>query len=100
MKRLLLLLCTALLVALFMCSCMQQAGKDVKEAYETVSSEVKENMDNMVDNGTVRDGDGYIGEDKHDPTAATRPTTVYNSTDDNNLRNNGANVTESENDFI
>ena len=107
MKRLLLFICAAL-IAVSLCSCMQEAGKDVKQAYETAASEVKENMDEMIKNGTVKDGDGYI-DDKHD-AETVKPTdhigstdmtdATWNYNDKNGMTNDNGDMSVTENEFI
>jgi len=109
MKRLLLLIC-AVLIAVCLCSCMQQAGKDLDQTVETLATEIKENMDNMIDNGTVKDGDGYIDESRQDHTNATEPMTLNKSTeimdeetqmDENKgLLNDSTNATETSDSYI
>ena len=108
MKRLLFLIC-AVLIAVCLCSCMQQAGKDLDRTAETVATEIKENMDNMIDNGTVKDGDGYIDENRQDNTKATEPTVLSNSTDnmddtrndeDKGLLNDNTNAAETVDSYI
>lgn len=57
-------------------------------------NEVSENMDNMAENGTVTDGDGFIGnEDKDntdDPTLTmptiTMPSVTLNESESTNYR--------------
>ena len=108
MKRLLLLFCAVVLTAVSLCSCMQQAGRDVQEGVETLASEARENLDNMIDNGTVNDNDGYVAEDEYRNDNVTPSETfvdgidyyVDDATDGNNGLLNDNDVTEAENEFI
>lgn len=66
MKKLLLIFCAVLLVSVMLCGCgdekAENAAEKVGDQVETIASEVKDNVDNMIEDGTVRDGDGYIGD--------------------------------------
>ena len=80
MKKRLLLFCAALLIAVLFCGCGEEkaeaAAEKVGEQAATIASEVKENVEGMIEDATVRDGDGYIGDHDRSTEAATQPVTV------------------------
>ena len=87
MKRLIALLCVIPLTAALLAGCMQKTS-ELKDDTATIASEVKDNFDDMVDNGTVNDGDGFIDENKDndrsrdDMTRSTEYVTEVTEYDD------------------
>ena len=65
MKRLSAILSAAVMTALLLCGCGEKSSAG--DELSTMASEVKGDFDRMVDNGTVSDSDGYIGD--HDRAA-------------------------------
>ena len=59
---------------LALAACSRDTMHDVKKETATVTSKIEENLDDMVDNGTVNDRDGYIDENTDKPTS---PATVH-----------------------
>lgn len=82
MKRFLILLCAAVLTALFLCSC-DKAMKDAGKTAESIAADVKDNADGMIDNGKVNDGDGYIGDsDRATSSPTVSPTDMTGTVED------------------
>ena len=85
MKRIILLLCIAVMLAALLTACKgnavsnptqaaepmtekprptviaTQAAEKPTDAVEELMTEIKENVDSMIDNGEVEDGDGNVG---------------------------------------
>ena len=61
MKRIISIMCLAALVAALLCGCMQKTS-ELKNDVATVASEAENRLDDMIEDGTVRDGDGYVGD--------------------------------------
>ena len=64
MKKVIALFCTALMMSVLLCGCDEKEKNKVSDELATLATEVKENIDTMIDDGTVSDGDGYIDEDR------------------------------------
>ena len=79
MKRLLILFCAVCIAAVLLCGCNNKAVEDAGDAMETFASEVRDNVNSMIDNATVSDGDGYIGD--NDRMTEPPADTFYDSTE-------------------
>ena len=85
MKRIIALLCAAVTLAAVLCGCVQKTS-EVREDADKLASEAKDELDEMIANGTVSDGDGYIDESmypdstRHDDTERYA-TDAYDNTD-------------------
>ena len=69
MKRTYLLFTVMILTVMMLVGCSSKDMNKMKEDVSTAVSEAKDNLNQMIDNATVSDGDGHIGEDKRDETA-------------------------------
>lgn len=77
MKRITALIAAVLLTVLLFSSCSEakKTAKDAADEIATIASQAKDNLEDMVDNGTVSDGDGFINEDnKADKESVVRET--------------------------
>ena len=87
MKKRIWMICAAVLVTVTLCACgtdeAAETGEEIGDRIETYASEVKDHIDGMVENGTVSDGDGYIGEEngKDAPDAEADASTPSDDTD-------------------
>lgn len=104
MKKLLAILCAAILTGALLCGCSGKDNQTMGDDMATIASEVKDNVDNMVDNGKVDDGDGYIGDNTQAterPTERnTEPTVSTDASEDNDsILDIGDDPTDAE-DFI
>lgn len=83
MKKIICMMCAAAFASALLCGCdagdVKKTAEKVGDQIETIASEFKENVDDMRDNATVSDGDGYIGEDHS--AAPTAPLPTENMTD-------------------
>lgn len=70
MKKTIALLSVFILSALVFTGCSQKDMNNMKEDVSSVVSDAKDNLNNMIEDGTVNDGDGHIDEDKHDDATA------------------------------
>jgi hypothetical protein len=52
--------------------CSAKDTKKVKDDASEFVSDVKENLDEMIDNATVSDGDGHIGDENREKSTETR----------------------------
>ena len=79
MKRMTALICAVLCTAMLFSSCtgMKNDVKGVTDDMATMASEMKDNLDKMVENGTVNDGDGFIDEDKSKDDDRSKLSTEY-----------------------
>lgn len=85
MKRILLILCAAIMTAGLLCACDEDTKKTVGDDLATIASQVKDNVDGMIEDGTVRDGDGHIGENQTEKASeATRTVTTEEETRSDN----------------
>lgn len=62
MKKILVLICAALLLSVALCSCM----KDTMDQAATMMTELGEDIKDAVDDATTADNDGFIGNESED----------------------------------
>ena len=79
MKRILLLLTVTVVTVMMLAGCSAKDKADMKEDVSTFVSEAKEDLDDMIDNATVSDGDGHIGDQRDEVTVS--PTESPNDMD-------------------
>ena len=65
MKRMIAFIGAALVAVIALTACSNKDANKMKNDAAVIASEAKDNIDNMIQNGTVKDGDGYIEEEKH-----------------------------------
>ena len=85
MKKWIIVMCAAVLVTGSLCACdredVDETADMIGDKAETIASEVKDNVDGMISNGQVDDGDGYIGDSDEDTESVTDPTDLVDPTD-------------------
>ena len=114
MKRFTALLCAAVMIAVLMSGCAQKTS-EIKDDADRLASEAKNELDDMIANGTVSDGDGYIDESRYpdetrrDETERYSEAETYDNTDGisydgDDMNNDGAIIEEADpsdsSDFI
>ena len=82
MKRIFAVGCAVMMTALLLCGCNENDNNSMSDDLATIASEVRENVDSMIDNGTVSDGDGYIGDNRSTDRATERSTEPADSVPD------------------
>ena len=97
MKRIIALMCAAVTLAAAVSGCAQKTG-EVKEDAEKLASEAKNELDDMIADGTVSDGDGYIDESMYPDSTRQDDAERYAtdavdstdgiSTDEGNIKDN------------
>ena len=96
MKKRIAALCLIPMLALLLYGCdredVDKAADQMGDTAETIASDLKENMDSMIDDGQVKDGDGYIGED--DAADASRPGSTGGSAPEPSTGDGGIFTTE------
>ena len=80
MKKILAAAVAVIMCAFTLCSCARNTADSIRNDAGALASEVKDNLDGMINNGEVHDGDGVIGETKRyedDVRDSTVPTDAY-----------------------
>lgn len=101
MKKVLLILCAALMLTVLLCSCMKDTVGELSDEVSTMMSEVKDDLGMDASNGTVEnDSDGFI-EDESDRLATTATTDDTDGIFDDNRDNDTEEYVEaSDDDFV
>lgn len=78
MKKRILFLCSVIFVSVILCSCdkeeIDKTAEKVGDTVETIASEAKDHVEGMIEDGTVDDGDGYIGDHTDESKSTAEPT--------------------------
>ena len=99
MRKILIVLCAALMAAALLCGCVKRAAKDVADTVSSAASDVKEDADKYGKTGD--DDNGVIGDDASDvqPTMADMDKMIENGKidDENDDDYDGDNIDDDAN---
>ena len=85
------------MTAMMLVGCSSKDMNKMKEDVSTIVSEAKDNLNDMVDNATVSDGDGHIGENRQDETVMPTDDSVNMTEDKDGMFEDGGDVVDDPN---